>query len=435
MNIALIIGITSQYLLNSFLITYLQKGKQKKRFLIPIAFIMSLIQLFLYGKIGIFVVAFNYLSLLILFYLTSTNKRTVLLTVSLGLITAILGDYFSNMLTLLFQKETTTGSSTNNLLIHLGLGYLISFLLVILIKRSILPKIKSDRIFSMGLIASFVLMAYYIFIITTDRFEYDRKILILESMFFVIFAIFAVITGYFYERSVNSHYHSVVHDKELELQEKYISSLEKNLFDLRSFKHDYRSLLYTLDLYISDGDLDALRVYYDEKIAPSKNKLRDSSINLSKLEKLNPKEIRSLITIKVLEAYERDIEPSILIPEALTIPANTLFEVVESINILFDNALDEMSAAGFKEDLLLELISLSNNGITITLKNPTREKPPLFQLRKQGFSTKKTKNDVRGMGLYKLDQIVNQNPALSLETKIEEGYFTQKLYIQGGIVK
>ena len=47
-------------------------------------------------------------------------------------------------------------------------------------------------------------------------------------------------------------------EQRIQLQQDYIRDLEKNYQELREFKHDYQNLLFSLNSYISEGDLGGL---------------------------------------------------------------------------------------------------------------------------------------------------------------------------------
>ena len=82
------------------------------------------------------------------------------------------------------------------------------------------------------------------------------------------------------------------------MQQDYIKDLEKNYQDLREFKHDYQNLLFSLHSYISEGDLEGLRSYYDQTILPTRQMMNLFPANLSMLDNMKVPEIRSLLSLK-----------------------------------------------------------------------------------------------------------------------------------------
>jgi len=70
----------------------------------------------------------------------------------------------------------------------------------------------------------------------------------------------------------------------------------------------------------------------------------------------------------------------------------------------------------------------THESVTFVIQNNIYEDlPPVWQLKKSGFSTK---GEGRGLGLDSLSRLVSQNENMVLETRSLENVFLQRLTVQ-----
>ncbi|WYJ79229.1 two-component system sensor histidine kinase [Enterococcus sp. DIV1094] len=216
-------------------------------------------------------------------------------------------------------------------------------------------------------------------------------------------------------------------EQRIQLQQDYIRDIEKNYQELREFKHDYQNLLFSMNSYISEGDLEGLKNYYDQNILPTREIMNLSPANLSLLDKINVPEIRSVLSLKLMMAIEKGISLQITIPEEVKIDSKHTVNLVRILGIVLDNATE--GAAVTKKKKIELLILKKKNSLVIRVVNTTINTLPLNQLKQKGFSTKSNpKNE--GLGLHILDELAKTNPYLLIETSIENQRFSQTIYIQ-----
>ncbi len=209
----------------------------------------------------------------------------------------------------------------------------------------------------------------------------------------------------------------------------YIDEISKQNEEINQFRHDYLNILSSLESYLEEGDLQALTVYYQQTIQPTRTLFLENASKLSALQKIDHPAIRGIFMTKLLLAQEKGISVHLEMTGKIIFP-NHVFDLnlIRILGILLDNAIEEVDALGkgelavafFQEKDVLVIL------IQNTVRNPVE---PLYQLKKQGFSTK---GKGRGHGLSTVDELMSQTSTLLLETTISQHLFVQKLTLLGG---
>lgn len=213
--------------------------------------------------------------------------------------------------------------------------------------------------------------------------------------------------------------------KEIEAYYEYTLRIESINNEMRKFRHDYVNILTTLSDYIREDDMPGLRKYFDEHIVPMKDKLKTRSIKMNGIEKLKVREIKGLITTKIIQAQEKRIPISIEVPDEIDrIDMNTV-ELSRIIGIITDNLIE---ASENIDEPLINIAFIDNDeSVTFIVMNKCSDDiPKIHELFEQGFSTK---GDNRGIGLSTLKELTDSNENVLLDTVIENGYFVQKVEI------
>lgn len=213
--------------------------------------------------------------------------------------------------------------------------------------------------------------------------------------------------------------------QEIEAYYEYTLRIESINNEMRKFRHDYVNILTTLSDYIREDDMPGLRKYFNENIVPMKDKLKTRSIKMNGIEKLKVREIKGLITTKIIQAQEKRIPISIEVPDEIDrIDMNTV-ELSRIIGIIVDNAIE---ASENLEEPLINIAFIDNEeSVTFIVMNKcSNDIPKIHELFEQVFSTK---GDNRGLGLSTLKELTDSNENVLLDTVIENGYFVQKVEI------
>lgn len=213
--------------------------------------------------------------------------------------------------------------------------------------------------------------------------------------------------------------------EEIETYYEYTLRIESINNEMRKFRHDYVNILSTLSEFIREDDMQGLKKYFNEQIVPMKDNMKTRSIKINGIENLKVREIKGLITTKILQAQEKAIPISIEVPDEIDkIEMNTI-EFSRISGIILDNAIE---ASEVLDDPLIQIAFINNDeSVTFIVMNKcSDDTPKIHELFEEGFSTK---GDNRGLGLSTLKELTDQNENVLLDTVIENGYFVQKVEI------
>ena len=209
----------------------------------------------------------------------------------------------------------------------------------------------------------------------------------------------------------------------------YIDEISKQNEEINQFRHDYLNILSSLESYLEEGDLQALTVYYQQTIQPTRTLFLENASKLSALQKIDHPAIRGIFMTKLLLAQEKGISVHLEMTGKIIFPKHVFdLNLIRILGILLDNAIEEVDALG-KGELAVAFFQEKDALVILiqtTVRNPVE---PLYQLKKQGFSTK---GKGRGYGLSTVDELMSQTSTLLLETTISQHLFVQKLTLLGG---
>ncbi len=209
----------------------------------------------------------------------------------------------------------------------------------------------------------------------------------------------------------------------------YIDEISKQNEEINQFRHDYLNILSSLESYLEEGDLQALTVYYQQTIQPTRTLFLENASKLSALQKIDHPAIRGIFMTKLLLAQEKGISVHLEMTGKIIFPKHVFdLNLIRILGILLDNAIEEVDALG-KGELAVAFFQ-EKDALVILIQNTVRNPvEPLYQLKKQGFSTK---GKGRGYGLSTVDELMSQISTLLLETTISQHLFVQKLTLLGG---
>lgn len=302
---------------------------------------------------------------------------------------------FSILGRFLFKLLTTSGLSLNKIYLIIVCVFLLTVLLLIYFY---LP----DRVLSFGDI-KFLVVMYAVLIITT-------AVLIVTISF-------SIIRQIQYKRNM----------REIENYYKYTLQIEKINHEMRKFRHDYVNILSTMSDFIREDDMEGLDQYFHEEILPMQDSMQMNAIKINGIENLKVREIKGLLTTKILQAQEKNIRISIEVPETIEKIEMPIINLSRVIGILLDNAIE--ASEKIVDDPLIQIAFIKNEDdsvMFIVMNKCDTDMPRVHTLFQENFSTK-GKN--RGLGLSTLKELTDTTSNVLLDTTIDNNYFIQKVEI------
>lgn len=360
------------------------------------------------------------------------NKGVVVLTAILVLMNYFICDALVN----LFLKAFINIS----LNIALFVSYIILSDLLTIISSFILSKLISidyiDNTLSLKklgfnkqifllLTINFSLFAISITFITYNILNInDIRIYAVNFVLFISFLICNIIMSYFHNQYSIKQSELINNKMYMERLYEYTSNIE-NLYDnLRTFKHDYKNILLTLNYYIENKDIDSLEKYYKENILDT-GLLVDTKDHKVKLKNLKSIPIKSLVLANIAKAESKNINIDIEILEPIIHFNIKDVDLSRLLGIYIDNAIEECELT--EEKKLSIAFILRGVSTVIVIQNSCRDNIPLFKINEKGFSTK---GENRGLGLYNAKKIVDKYENCLVNTNIENNVFTLELWIR-----
>lgn len=204
----------------------------------------------------------------------------------------------------------------------------------------------------------------------------------------------------------------------------YLTSLEAINTDMQKFRHDYLNILITMEGYITKGNMDELRVYFNNKIVKVENDTLIKNQLMKNISNLEIIELKGLLLTKLLFATEKNISIQIEIPEKiLRIPID-IIDFSRILGILIDNAI-EASIESICPTINLAILNTSQNSILFVIENTFQfEDLDINKIYSNNYSSK---NNTRGYGLSNTLEILKHYPNALLNTRIEDSLFIQEI--------
>lgn len=394
------------------------------------------------------------------------NYLLILLIISFGV---IIGRYYSYMDTvvmyifflILSLKNVEEGNVVSSLLIVSSaclIEILLSrvtkpLLLFVLEKQSILLFFVFFLLYYIFLILSSVaykkwglplirrrkkvnLTAYLLTVSLIVYFSYGTISLYASTVFLKIFVavfylIFAFLGGVIIQSiSSNQDLKIEAEKKQLEynIHQRYIEDLKNQYQGIREFRHDYVNLLTSIEYYIENDEFEALKTFFNTSVQKTKNLAGTDILHADELNKIDSLDIKSILTMKLLAAQEKNLNVQIEADEGIRLNQKVdSVLLIRILGILLDNAIEEVETIkGGK--LLIGIFSVKGDTIFV-IENTARQKiEPVQVLKQKGFSTK---GENRGLGLSNVDELTAMEPNILLETIISEHRFIQKVIVIG----
>jgi two-component system sensor histidine kinase AgrC len=152
-----------------------------------------------------------------------------------------------------------------------------------------------------------------------------------------------------------------------------------------------------------------------------------NAVKINGIENLKIREIKGLVTTKILQAQEMNISISVEVNEQITKIDMPTIDLSRIIGIIIDNAIE--ASENIDEDPLIRIAFLKNSDVSVTfivMNKCEDDIPRVHTLFQENFTTKKGNS---GLGLSTLKEITESKSNVLLDTTIENNYFVQKVEI------
>ncbi|HEA6570205.1 TPA: sensor histidine kinase [Staphylococcus aureus] len=376
---------------------------------------------YFYGSRAVLIPTFS--SIIFLFF---KLKYYAIVTILVTMIIMYLSNFATVGLFLTLRKYTTDPAILLPLYIlsFLSVSLLATYLVRISLKKFKKSYLSLNKTYM--IIISFVLFATFAFFyIYSTNTSSNGDSLIPYALVFIGLIIFISVVILIMSLFTLKEMEYKRNQEEIETYYEYTLKIEAINNEMRKFRHDYVNILTTLSEYIREDDMIGLRAYFNKNIVPMKDNLQMNAIKLNGIENLKVREIKGLITAKILRAQEMNIPISIEIPDEVSSINLNMIDLSRSIGIILDNAIE--ASTEIDDPIIRVAFIESENSVTFIVMNKCADDiPRIHELFQESFSTK---GEGRGLGLSTLKEIADNADNVLLDTIIENGFFIQKVEI------
>lgn len=308
-----------------------------------------------------------------------------------------------------------------------------SFLILRLIRRFfILPKLSVLASCPRKLLGFFLTELYLgIFLLAVnfiygESVSYPAEVLSWNGTIIAAFVLSTMLIFYNMYDILKKNHELSLQQAQSAIMQDYTQRMESFYEEIRTFRHDYRNILFTMQLYIDTGNTKELKEYFHKNILNNTAILSDDGFCLGKLYQLEDPAVKSLLYTKLIAILNREINLEVEITDyipALPMDSLTLCRI---LGILLDNAL-EAAADSPEKELRISIVS-TETAVTFIISNSTLPlSVPVSSLLQRGYSSKEGHE---GIGLSAVIGLLDPIPYANLSTKCEDTVFSQTLEIQ-----
>lgn len=205
----------------------------------------------------------------------------------------------------------------------------------------------------------------------------------------------------------------------------YVHTLEEIQNDMRTLQHDYKNMISGLYLQAEAGESEKIKKYLNETLTQFDGNIGKKLLQTTQIKNIEIIELKSLVLAKLIEMEQAGLQFELEVLKPVKTVAMDMNNLNRCLGILLDNALEATKQLEHKEPIKL-VVSSEVNDVTFIVKNDVQDAPHLQQIWKKGYSTKENNT---GLGLFSLQQIIENYSNIMKQTRCEDGKFTQILTI------
>ena len=274
---------------------------------------------------------------------------------------------------------------------------------------------KRDKKMIINMILFSVILGLHIFLLFLYS---ERRLFFL--LIFDIFSIFFCLNIFLL--NVQKQYQLSFEKEKVENLLTHNKTLDLCTKTVKNFENDFNNIMQDFGGYIKYNDFESLKTYYYE-IMEEYKEIKTLSVLSPVI--INESAIYNIISNKYYwaKSYGIDVEMEFMM-DFTKLDIKT-YELARMLGILLDNAIEATKLCKKKKINMAFQRGISEDKIRIsnTYKEDGLEIDRIFE---KGFSTKEKS---RGLGLWEIKQILQNNPNLELYTYKKNGLFYQELSI------
>lgn len=373
---------------------------------------------------------------LIVYFGCNKNLFDLILALTGYLIVILCNHVFTIPMTIL-GKTVSSLYENFEISVYLVLIF-VSFSVLRLMRRFfILPKLSILYSCPRKLLGFFLVELYLGIILLAVNFvygesvSYPAEVLSWNGVIITILVLFTVLIFYNMYDILEKNYELNLQQAQSTVMQDYIHRMESFYEEIRSFRHDYRNILSTMQSYIESENTEELKKYFKKNILNNTDILSDDGFYLGKLYHLEDIAVKSLLYTKLIAIINREINLELEITDPIPILPIESLTLCRVLGILLDNAI-EAAAESSEKEIRISIVSTETAVIFIITNSTLPLSIPVSRLFQKGYSSKERHE---GIGLSTVIELLDPVPYANLSTRCENTIFCQNLEIQKNAVK
>lgn len=411
MKIDILIGVILQLSLIFMNLSFLTMGVNFNKKSILELIILLIVGIFIFNIFGKISVLLCMLVLVMNTFYYSKNLSKSIAYVSISIIAMVLSDYFSNYIFIFMNNKKFSFS------FYVILLCVINYIIIFLFRKILIQKITTwKHIISVPILI--VIIMYYYIIIYMESLKIQQVIPMLLFLLLICFVVIVVAINIIKKKN------RVEWEKtEREYLQEYYKDLENHYKEIQSFRHDFKNLLYGIEIYMQTKDINGLRNYCED--------LKNYSdifeeITLKELNNIKVKSLKGFMYKKIKDAEKLNINIRVECTERLEVIDIEIIDLIRSLGIVIDNSIEAVKNLKDNNSIDIGFIKFESSILIVVENYCIENNIDINEIFKYGFTTKK---NGQGIGLNSLEKILIKYKNVNHEIKVLDNKLIHKFMI------